>query len=148
MLSRRRMAFSHVIYTSGFFFLTIAFALIAIIAVTLRFSERTQVLKVAVGPAIVTTQNSSKRLRVIWSVMVAAFDLLFFRLMIWHKAPKLLNKDAPISPSFAVISLFRRTVLQSLFYTTTSPSSPRRQAPQSLRQCQAITALSDLGVKV
>ena len=51
MLSRRRMAFSHVIYTSGFFFLTIAFALIAIIAVTLRFSERTQVLKVAVGPA-------------------------------------------------------------------------------------------------
>jgi len=40
-----------VIYTSGFFFLTIAFALIAIIAVTLRFSERTQVLKVAVGPA-------------------------------------------------------------------------------------------------
>lgn len=51
MLSRRRMAFSHVIYTSGFFFLTIAFALITIIAVTLRFSERTQVLKVAVGPA-------------------------------------------------------------------------------------------------
>ncbi|MGO9237475.1 MAG: TAXI family TRAP transporter solute-binding subunit [Methylocella sp.] len=51
MLSRRRMAFSHVIYTSGFFFLTIAFALIAIVAVTLRFSERTQVLKVAVGPA-------------------------------------------------------------------------------------------------
>jgi TRAP-type uncharacterized transport system substrate-binding protein len=51
MLSRRRMAFSHVIYTSGFFFLTIAFALIAIVAVTLRFSERTQVLKVAVGSA-------------------------------------------------------------------------------------------------
>ena len=51
MLPRRRMAFSHVIYTSGFFFLTIAFALIAIVAVTLRFSERTQVLKVAVGPA-------------------------------------------------------------------------------------------------
>lgn len=51
MLPRRRMAFSHVIYTSGFFFLTIAFALIAIVAVTLRFSERTQVLTVAVGPA-------------------------------------------------------------------------------------------------
>jgi hypothetical protein len=32
MLSRRRIAFSHVIYTSGFFFLTVAFALIAVVA--------------------------------------------------------------------------------------------------------------------
>jgi TRAP-type uncharacterized transport system substrate-binding protein len=49
MLSRRRMAFSHVIYTSGFYFLTVAFALIAVVALTLRFAA--QVLKVAVGPA-------------------------------------------------------------------------------------------------
>ena len=51
MLPRRRMAFSHVIYTSGFFFLTVAFALIAVVALTLRFAEGPQVLKVAVGPA-------------------------------------------------------------------------------------------------
>ena len=51
MLSRRRIAFSHVIYTSGFFFLTIAFALIAVVALTLRFAGGPQVLKVAVGPA-------------------------------------------------------------------------------------------------
>src|ERR1700730_5515604 len=51
MLSRRRMSFSHVIYTSGFFFLTVAFALIAVVALTLRFAGEPQVLKVAVGPA-------------------------------------------------------------------------------------------------
>jgi DNA-binding transcriptional LysR family regulator len=51
MLSRRRIAFSHVIYTSGFFFLTVAFALIAVVALTLRFAGGPQVLKVAVGPA-------------------------------------------------------------------------------------------------
>ena len=64
-------------------------------------------LKVAVPMA--TTQNSSGRLRVVWSAMAAALDLLFFLSMIWHKAPKPLNKDVPISPSFAAISLFRRT---------------------------------------
>jgi hypothetical protein len=32
------MAFSHVIYTSGVFFLTVAFALIASVALTLRFA--------------------------------------------------------------------------------------------------------------
>ena len=51
MLPRRRMAFSHVIYTSGFFFLTVAIALIAVVALTLRFAGGPQVLKVAVGPA-------------------------------------------------------------------------------------------------
>jgi ABC-type metal ion transport system substrate-binding protein len=51
VLSRRRIAFSRVIYTSGFFFLTVAFALIAVVALTLRFAGGTQVLKVAVGPA-------------------------------------------------------------------------------------------------
>ena len=51
MLPRRRMAFSHVIYTSGFVFLTAAFALIAIVALTLRFAGGPHVLKVAVGPA-------------------------------------------------------------------------------------------------
>jgi predicted tellurium resistance membrane protein TerC len=50
-VSRRRMAFSRVIYTSGFFFLTVAFALIAVVALTLRFAGEPQVLKVAVGPA-------------------------------------------------------------------------------------------------
>ena len=50
-LSHRRIAFSHVIYTSGFFFLTVAFALIAVVALTLRFAGGPQVLKVAVGPA-------------------------------------------------------------------------------------------------
>ena len=45
------MAFSHVIYTSGFFFLMVAFAFIAVVALTLRFAEGPQVLKVAVGPA-------------------------------------------------------------------------------------------------
>jgi hypothetical protein len=45
------MAFSHVIYTSGVFFLTVAFALIAVVALTLRFAGGPQVLKVAVGPA-------------------------------------------------------------------------------------------------
>jgi hypothetical protein len=39
------------IYTSGFFFLTVAFALIAVVALTLRFTGGPQVLKVAVGPA-------------------------------------------------------------------------------------------------
>lgn len=51
MLPRRRMALSHVIYTSGVFFLTVAFALIAAVALTLRFAGGPQVLKVAVGPA-------------------------------------------------------------------------------------------------
>lgn len=51
MLPRRRIAFLHVMLTSGFFFLTVAFALIAVVALTLRFAERPQVLKVAVGPA-------------------------------------------------------------------------------------------------
>src|ERR1700730_2647039 len=51
MLPRRRMAFSHVIYTSGVFFLTVAIALIAVVALTLRFAGGPQVLKVAVGPA-------------------------------------------------------------------------------------------------
>lgn len=50
MLSRRRIAFSHVVYTSGFFFLTVALAAIAIVTITLRLAERPQVLKVAVGP--------------------------------------------------------------------------------------------------
>jgi hypothetical protein len=39
MLPRRRMAFSHVIYTSGVFFLTVAIALIAVVALTLRFGS-------------------------------------------------------------------------------------------------------------
>src|ERR1700720_1874293 len=47
MLPRRRMAFSHVIYTSGVFFLTVAFALIAVVALTLRFAGGPQVLKAA-----------------------------------------------------------------------------------------------------
>jgi hypothetical protein len=47
MLPRRRMAFSHMIYTSGFFFLTAAFALIAIVALTLRFARG----PLAVGPS-------------------------------------------------------------------------------------------------
>ena len=51
MLPRRRMAFSNVIYTSGVFFLTVAFALIAVVALTLRFAGGPRVLKVAVGPA-------------------------------------------------------------------------------------------------
>jgi TRAP transporter TAXI family solute receptor len=51
MLSSRRITFSHVIYTSGFFFLTVAVALIAVVALTLRFAGAPQVLKVAVGPA-------------------------------------------------------------------------------------------------
>jgi TRAP transporter TAXI family solute receptor len=51
MLPRRRMAFSNVIYTSGFFFLMVAFALVAVVALTLRFAEGPDVLKVAVGPA-------------------------------------------------------------------------------------------------
>jgi hypothetical protein len=50
-LPRRRMAFSNVIYTSGVFFLTVAFALIAVVALTLRFAGGPRVLKVAVGPA-------------------------------------------------------------------------------------------------
>ena len=50
MLPRSRMAFSHVIYTSGVFFLTVGFALIAVVALTLRFAGGPQVLKVAVGP--------------------------------------------------------------------------------------------------
>jgi hypothetical protein len=133
MLSRRRMAFSHVIYTSGFFFLTIAFALIAVVALTLRFAGGPQVLKVAVGPADGDNAKLIGRLRGILSAMAAALDLLFFLSMIWHKPPKPLNKDAPISPSFAAISLFRRTARLSSFCTTTLPSSPRPQAPQSLR---------------
>jgi TRAP transporter TAXI family solute receptor len=51
MLPRRRMAFSNVIYTSGFFFLMVAFALVAVVALTLRFAEGPDVLKVAVGSA-------------------------------------------------------------------------------------------------
>jgi TRAP transporter TAXI family solute receptor len=51
MLPRRRMAFSHVMYSSGFFILTVSFALIGIIALTLRFAGGPQVLRVAVGPA-------------------------------------------------------------------------------------------------
>lgn len=51
MLPRRRMAFSHVIYSSGFYLLTVAFALIAIVALTLRFGAGPRSLKVAVGPA-------------------------------------------------------------------------------------------------
>ena len=51
MLPRRRIAFSQVIYTSGVFFLTVAIALIAVVALTLRFAGGPQVLKVAVGPA-------------------------------------------------------------------------------------------------
>jgi TRAP-type uncharacterized transport system substrate-binding protein len=50
MLPRRRMGSSHVIYTSGFVFLTLSFALIGIIALTLRFATGPQVLRVAVGP--------------------------------------------------------------------------------------------------
>jgi hypothetical protein len=51
MLPRHRIALSHVMYTSGFFFLMVAFAVIAIVALLLRFAEGPQVLKVAVGPA-------------------------------------------------------------------------------------------------
>jgi TRAP transporter TAXI family solute receptor len=51
VLLRRRIAFSQVIYTSGFFFPTVAFALIAVVALTLRIAGGPQVLKVAVGPA-------------------------------------------------------------------------------------------------
>ncbi len=51
MLPRRRIAVSHALYTSGFFFLTAAFALIAIVALTLRFASGPTTLKVAVGPA-------------------------------------------------------------------------------------------------
>jgi|SRR5580704_5587486 hypothetical protein len=51
MLSRRRIAFSHVIYTSGVFFLTVAFALIAVVALTLRFAGGRRCLRAAVGPA-------------------------------------------------------------------------------------------------
>jgi hypothetical protein len=50
MLPRRRMGSSHVIYTSGFFFLTLSFALIGIIALTLRFAAGPPALRVAVGP--------------------------------------------------------------------------------------------------
>ena len=75
MLPRRRMAFSHVIYTSGVFFLTVAFALIAVVALTLRFAGGPRVLKVAVGPADGDNANSSRRLRGIWTAMAAALDL-------------------------------------------------------------------------
>ncbi|WP_026607127.1 TAXI family TRAP transporter solute-binding subunit [Methylocapsa acidiphila] len=51
MLPRRRIAFSHMVYSSGFFFLTFAFALIAIGALTLRFAGGPLALKIAVGPA-------------------------------------------------------------------------------------------------
>ncbi|HXW72498.1 MAG TPA: ABC transporter substrate-binding protein [Methylocella sp.] len=51
MLPRRRMAFSGVIYTAGFFFLMLAVTLVAVVALTLRFAERPHVLRVAVGPA-------------------------------------------------------------------------------------------------
>src|SRR5215831_11917135 len=51
MLPRRRIGSSHVIYTSGFFLLTLSFALIGIIALTLRFAAGPQVLRVAVGSA-------------------------------------------------------------------------------------------------
>src|SRR5262249_39847678 len=51
MLPRRRIGLSHVIYTSGFFFLTMAFALIGLAALTLRLTSGPHVLKVAAGPA-------------------------------------------------------------------------------------------------
>ncbi len=52
MLPRRRIAVSHLIYTSGFFFfLTAAFAVIAIVALSMRFAGAPRLLKVAVGPA-------------------------------------------------------------------------------------------------
>jgi TRAP transporter TAXI family solute receptor len=50
MLPRHRIAFSHVLYTSGLFFLTAAFAFIAIAALTLRYGAGPRTLKVAVGP--------------------------------------------------------------------------------------------------
>jgi len=42
MLPRRRMAFSHVIYTSGVFFLTVAIALIAVVALERRILRLTR----------------------------------------------------------------------------------------------------------
>jgi hypothetical protein len=133
MLPRRRMAFSHVIYTSGVFFLTVAFALIAVVALTLRFAGGPRVLKVAVGPA---DGDNAKLIEAIARHLERDGGRIRFVVPPvddWHKAPKPLNKDALISPSFAAISLFRRTARLSSFYTTTLPCSPRRQAPQSLR---------------
>jgi hypothetical protein len=83
-LSRRRIAFSHDLY----FFLTVAFALIAVVALTLRFAGGRRFLKSPSDQPMPTTQNSSGRLRVIWSAIAAALDLLFFLSMIWSKAPK------------------------------------------------------------
>jgi poly(3-hydroxybutyrate) depolymerase len=52
--------------------------------------------------------------------------------VVWERPfCKLLHFET--QPSFAAISLFRRTARLSSFCTTTLPSSPRRQAPQSLR---------------
>lgn len=51
MLARHRIAFSHVIYSSGLFALTLAFAAIAIVILLLRFAAEPEPLKVAAGPA-------------------------------------------------------------------------------------------------
>ena len=69
-------------------------------------------------------QNSSRQLRGIWSAIAPAFDLLLFLSMIWHKAP--LNKDAPISLSFAVMSLFCRTAPLSVAFEVVAGKSPTR----------------------
>jgi TRAP transporter TAXI family solute receptor len=45
------MAFSHLTYTSRLFVLMVAFALVAIVVLALRFGEGPKFLKVAVGPA-------------------------------------------------------------------------------------------------
>jgi hypothetical protein len=49
MLPRRWMAFSSVMHSSGYFALTTAFALIVIIAITMRFAGGPHILKVAVA---------------------------------------------------------------------------------------------------
>lgn len=51
MLPRQRIAVSHIFYTSGFYFMAAVFAVVAIVALTIRFAGGPQVLKVAVGPA-------------------------------------------------------------------------------------------------
>jgi hypothetical protein len=45
------MAFSHVVYSSGFVAMTIAFAAIALVILAFRFVAAPQSLKLAVGPA-------------------------------------------------------------------------------------------------
>src|SRR3979411_906612 len=94
MLSRRRIAFSRVIYTSGFFFLTVAFALIAVVALTLRFAGEPQVLKVAVGPA---DGDNAKLIEAIARHLERDGGRIRFVVRPvddLHKAPKPLNKDA------------------------------------------------------